>query len=72
VVRLGPLKQPADWESGNTHRPGASHLIVEWLAKVKAYWPECPAVVTRDRRFLMVHSSRKSPAIRAIDPPVLS
>jgi hypothetical protein len=48
------------------------HLIVEWLAKLKAHWPKCPAVVTSDRRFLMVHSSRKSPAIRAIDPPVLS
>ena len=48
------------------------HLIVEWLTRVKAYWPECPASVTSDRRFLVVHSSRKSPAIRAIEPRVLS
>ena len=44
------------------------HLIVEWLAKVKAYWPECPATVTSDRRFLIIHSSRKSPAVRTIEP----
>jgi len=43
------------------------HLIVEWLAEVKVYWPECRAFVTSDRRFLVVHSSRKSPAVRVID-----
>jgi hypothetical protein len=46
---------------------GFRHLIVEWLAKVKVYWPECRAFVTSDRRFLVVHSSRKSPAVRVID-----
>lgn len=40
------------------------HLIVEWLAKVRTYWPECPAAVTSDRRTLIVHSARKSPAVR--------
>jgi len=44
------------------------HLIVEWLAKVKVYWPGCRAFVTSDRRFLVVHSSRKSPAVRVVDP----
>jgi len=39
------------------------HLVVHWLKKVKAYWPGCPAVVTTDRRFLIVYSSRKSPAV---------
>ncbi|MGA2078357.1 MAG: replication protein RepA, partial [Terriglobia bacterium] len=39
------------------------HLVVHWLMKVKAYWPACPAVVTTDRRFLVVYSSRKSPAV---------
>ncbi|MGH9400660.1 MAG: replication protein RepA [Terriglobia bacterium] len=41
------------------------HTIVAWLTKVKAFWPECPAVITNDRRFLIVHSSRKSPAIHS-------
>ena len=40
------------------------HTIVGWLKRVKAFWPECPAVVTDDRRFLIVNSSRRSPAIR--------
>jgi hypothetical protein len=43
------------------------HLIVEWLAKVKLYWPECRAFVSSDRRFLVVPSSRKSPAVRVTD-----
>jgi hypothetical protein len=41
------------------------HTIVGWLRRVKAFWPECPAVVTNDRRFLVVNSSRNSPAIRS-------
>lgn len=44
------------------------HLIIEWLVRVKAYWPDCPAFVTNDRRFLIVHSSRKSPAICVVGP----
>ncbi|MFZ0961682.1 MAG: replication protein RepA [Terriglobia bacterium] len=40
------------------------HTIVGWLKKVKTFWPECPAVVTTDRRSLVAHSSGKSPAIR--------
>jgi len=42
------------------------HKILTWLSKVKAFWPECPACLTEDRRLLIVHSSRKSPAIRPI------
>lgn len=41
------------------------HKIVTWLAKVKAFWPDCPAHISEDRRFLIVRSSRKSPAIRS-------
>lgn len=47
------------------------HLIVQWLARIKAYWPECPATITSDRRLLIVHSSRKLPAVR-IDPRAYS
>ena len=39
------------------------HLVAHWLKKVKVYWPGCPAVVTTDRRFLIVYSSRRSPAV---------
>jgi hypothetical protein len=38
---------------------------VAWLKKVKVFWPKCPAVVSNDRRFLVVHSSRRSPTIRS-------
>jgi hypothetical protein len=41
------------------------HKILTWLSKVKLFWPQCPAQVSKDRRFLIVHSSRKSPAIRS-------
>jgi Plasmid encoded RepA protein len=40
------------------------HKIVTWLSKVKVFWPECPATITTDRCFLILHSSKKSPAIR--------
>jgi hypothetical protein len=43
------------------------HTIVGWLKKVKAFWPECPAAVTHDRRILIVNSSRKFPAIHPVD-----
>jgi hypothetical protein len=32
--------------------------MVGWLKTAKAFWPECPAVVANDRRFLVVNSSR--------------
>jgi hypothetical protein len=41
------------------------HKILTWLAKVKAFWPECPAQISGDHRHLVVRSSRKSPAIRS-------
>ena len=44
--------------------PRFCHTIVGWLKEVKISWPECPAVVTNDRDFFVVRSSRKSPAIQ--------
>ena len=37
------------------------HMVVEWLARVKHYWPECFASVSKDRSFLEVRSSRHLP-----------
>jgi hypothetical protein len=45
------------------------HMIVEWLARVKHYWPECPASMTKDRSLLEVRSSRHSPAVRPVQNP---
>ena len=41
------------------------HKILTRLLRVKLLWPQCPAYLGKDRRFLVVHSSRKSPAIRS-------
>jgi len=77
TIHDAPSRIPIVGPGGLSDRLGAApyssprrlrHLIVEWLAKVKVYWPECRAVVTSDRRFLLVHSARKSPAVRVVDP----
>lgn len=47
------------------------HMVVNWLRKVKAFWPECPATLSRDRRLLIVSSSRNSPAIRSVRQPAV-
>ncbi len=38
--------------------------IVEWIRKVKALWPECPAAISEDGQSLIVTSARKCPAIK--------
>jgi hypothetical protein len=44
--------------------------IKTWLRQVKSLWPECPAEISADGKFLIVKSSRKSPAIRAVGKTV--
>ena len=39
------------------------HKVSRWLTHVKLLWPECPAQVSHDGRFLIVQSSRKSAAL---------
>jgi len=39
------------------------HKIKHWLRHVKLLWPECPAQVSQDGRFLIVQSSRKFAAL---------
>lgn len=34
-----------------------------WLRRIKLFWPECPAELSPDARFLIVHSLRQAPAI---------
>jgi hypothetical protein len=43
-----------------------------WLQQVKALWPECPASLSADGSTIIVQSSRKSPAIRAVGKAVNS
>jgi hypothetical protein len=40
--------------------------IRTWLHHVKSLWPQCPAVLSADGQSLVIHSSRKSPAIRTV------
>jgi hypothetical protein len=69
-----PVRIPLVGPCGRDEQLGATEYsldrrfrdkILTWLAKVKAFWPDCPAHLTENRRFLIVHSSRKSPAIRS-------
>jgi hypothetical protein len=43
--------------------------LSRWLAEVKAYWPHCPAQISPDGQTLIVHSSKRSPAISTISIP---
>ena len=43
------------------------HKITQWLQHVKLLWPECPAQMSEDGRFLVVQSSRKSTALHPRD-----
>jgi hypothetical protein len=46
-------------------------LIGQWLRKVKALWPECPADISQDGQCLIVTSSRACPAIWTVGKPVI-
>jgi hypothetical protein len=35
----------------------------QWLAEIKILWPECPAALSKDGLTLVLHSSKKNPAI---------
>jgi hypothetical protein len=46
--------------------------IRTWLQQVKSLWPECPAFLSLDGCSIVIQSSRKSPAIRAVRKAVNS
>ena len=39
--------------------------LAKWLREVKVWWPECPAIVSTDSRFLLLSSAKGSPAINS-------
>jgi len=43
--------------------------LSRWLAEVKSIWPQCPAQVSPDGQCLILHSSRKAPAIVSLPFP---
>ena len=46
------------------------HKLLQWLGQVKQLWPECPACVSEDGRYLVVRSARESPAIKPVEKAV--
>jgi hypothetical protein len=46
-------------------------LIGQWLRRVKALWPECPAEISRNGESLVVRSSKHCPAVRAVERAVI-
>lgn len=55
---------------GTTEYPARRfrQLIGQWLRRVKALWPECPAEIAPDGERLLVKSSKACPAISAGGP----
>jgi hypothetical protein len=74
-----PVRVPITGPGGLSNQLGATqyslprrfrHMIVEWLARVKHYWPECPVSVSKDRCVLEVRSSKHSPAVNPVQKPM--
>jgi hypothetical protein len=42
-------------------------LIGQWLRRVKAVWPECPAEISTNVQCLVVRSSKHCPAVRGVE-----
>ena len=45
-------------------------ILKNWIRKVKALWPDCPVQISRDRKFLVVRSSRVHPAVSSRNPSI--
>jgi len=74
-----PARVPIFGENGLSHQLGTAqysvdrlfrHKIVHWLGQVKLLWPQCPAQVSDDGRFVVVQSARKSAALHPVERPV--
>lgn len=72
TVNGRPISIPLIAEHGLNQQLGSAEYtqprlfgfkIKTWLRQVKALWPECPAAVSPAGDSIVVHSSRKSPAI---------
>jgi hypothetical protein len=45
-------------------------ILTDWIRKVKALWPDCPAGISRNGEYLVVKSSKARPAIKACEKSV--
>ena len=79
TVNGQPARIPIFGANGLGHQLGTTeysvdrtfkHKIAQWLKHVKVLWPECPAQISQDGRFVVVQSSRRSAAVRPVERPV--
>jgi hypothetical protein len=79
TVNGQPVRIPIFGPNGLGHQLGTTeysvdrtfkHKIGQWLKHVKVLWPECPAQISQDGRFVVVQSSRTSAAVRPVERPV--
>jgi hypothetical protein len=79
TVNGQPARIPIFGANGLGHQVGTTeysvdrtfkHKITQWLKHVKLLWPECPAQISQDGRFVVVQSSRRSAAVRPVERPV--
>jgi len=75
TVNGNPARIPLFANQGLEDQLGASNYSLDryfrrkisaWLRQVKVLWPDCPATISKDRRFLIVPSSKRVPAVRCI------
>jgi hypothetical protein len=69
-----PVQIPLTGPSGLSQQLGTSEYsrerrfrgkLLHWLEQIKAFWPVCPAAVSPCCRFLVIQSSKASPAIKS-------
>ena len=81
TVNGQPARVPLFGPNGLTNQLGTKqyaverlfrHKISQWLRHVNQLWPECPASVSDDGRFLLICSSRKSTPIKPVESAVNS
>jgi hypothetical protein len=69
-----PLHIPLTGPSGLCQQLGNSHYsrdrcfrskLLTWLKQITVFWPACPATLSPCGRFLVIHCSKSSPAIKS-------
>jgi Plasmid encoded RepA protein len=74
IVNGRPVQIPLTGPSGLSQQLGTSEYsrdrrfrgkLLSWLRQIKTFWPACPATISACRRFLVIQSSKASPAIRS-------
>lgn len=71
----GPIRVPLTGPAGLSQQLGTCEYtrnrrfrarLALWLSQVRAFWPACPASISPCGHFLVLHSSKNSPAITSV------